>query len=63
MITPPIVNDNVGPGGVYDALHKVSIHQHIIILIWYCYLLLFVGTWCILIKCCFNMVWSVSNNK
>ena len=31
MITPPVVNDNIGTGGVYDALHKVIIHQHIII--------------------------------
>lgn len=41
--TPPAVGDNVGAGGVYDALHKVIIHQHIIILMCYCYLLLLVS--------------------
>ena len=47
MITPPVDNDNIGTRGVYDALYKVIIHQHIIILLCYCYLLLFIGTWCI----------------
>ena len=55
MITPPVVNDNIGTGGVYDALHKVIIHQHIII---YMVLLLLVRGAFLL-----SVVWSVSNNN
>ena len=56
MITPPVVNDNIGTGGVYDALHKVIIHQHIIILLCYCYLLLLLVRGVFLIKCCMGLI-------
>ena len=52
MITPPVVNDNIGTGGVYDALYQVIIHQHIIIYI----VLLLLVRGVFLIKCCMELI-------